>query len=128
MVRGLSSISTCSRAILESTCQLQARDGGRAWWEAAWTAVAVLYQTHGIDSLQLCTAFRMSRKCLFCGRPLALRFGPPWASGGHRTFDSNTLTLGIISPIVLLVPPADNGIYYSRWGARKRTFDCLGLC
>ena len=42
--------------------------------------------------------------------------------------DSNDLTLGIISPIVLLVPPADNGIYYGLWRARKRTFDCLGLC
>ena len=70
----------------------------------------------------------MSRKCLFLYALSGLRFGPPWASGGHRTFDSNTLTLGIIGPIVLLVPPADNGIYYSRWGAGKRTFDCLGLC
>ena len=69
-----------------------------------------------------------SRKCLYQYALSGLRFVPPWPSGGHRTFDSNTLTLGIISPIVLLVPPADNGIYYGRWRARKRTFDCLGLC
>ena len=114
MVRRLSSNSTSSRAVLESTSELQAHDGARVWRAETWTAVSVLYQLTRITSRQLRSAFRKSRKCLFCGRPLALRFGPPWASGGHRTFDSNTLTLGIIGPIVLLVPPADNRIYYER--------------
>ena len=128
MVRRLSSNSTSSRAVLESTFELQAHDRARVWREETWTAVSVLYQLTRITTRQLRSAFRKARKCLFSGRPLALRFVPPWPFGGHRTFDSNTLTLGIISPIVLLVPPADNVIYYGRWRARKRTFDCLGLC